>query len=87
MLAETVMRHVIDFFNSVPWSIIQVLLNWIACYAFWRIGRTRGWLDAMRQENRMLATQHALIMRLHHTLIVGQAHMENLRKRLAEAKQ
>jgi hypothetical protein len=81
------MRHVIDFFNGAPWSIIQVLLNWIACYAFWRIGRMRGRLDAMKEGDKLLSVQHTLIMRMHHTLVVGHAHMENLRKRLAEAKQ
>lgn len=80
------MKAVLEFFDGMPWAVIQVLFNWLCCYMFWRLGRTRGRLEVMGAENKLLFMQHSLIMRMHHTLTIGHAHMENLRRRLAEAK-
>lgn len=80
------MKAVTDFFSGPGWSVVQVLINWLCCYMFWRLGKSRGRLESMAEDNRLLRVQHELITRMHHTLTVGHAHMENLRRRLIEAR-
>ena len=74
------MDSIVSFLASDEFRIGQMFVNWLMLYVFFRLGRKRGFLNALD----FVRFQDKIIEAQHQKLTVAQAHIDNLNARLEE---